>query len=402
MKNDFSQQFRPVLESAYAEACRFQSPVIGSEHFVLGAMRDKNGFTHRILTQLNVDIDKMVGELEQYLSQTQPSGETTTLFEQQYKITLAAIRHLQLATSEARKLHAHTISGEHILLALMHDQRHMDSEILKHIKEEYLNFDISFQNISDMPADMAKNFEDEDDDEDESFASRETPRQKSTSGRSGDKGAGGDTPALNKFGYDMTKAAAEGRLDPVVGRENEIERLAQILSRRKKNNPVLIGEPGVGKSAIVEGLALRIVQKKVSRILFDKRVIGLDMAGMVAGTKYRGQFEERIKAVVDELSKHPEIILFIDEIHTTVGAGGAPGSMDAANMHLASLAPTRVVSIWGATHPFCGFMGWRQNMEDAVQVQIGCRPCSVFGNKPCRRGDYLRLKAISPARILKT
>ncbi len=141
-----------------------------------------------------------------------------------------------------------------------------------------------------------------------------------------------DTPALDKYGYDMTKAAAEGRLDPVVGRENEIERLAQILSRRKKNNPVLIGEPGVGKSAIVEGLALRINQRKVSRVLFDKRVIGLDMAGMVAGTKYRGQFEERIKAVLDELTKNRDIILFIDEIHTIVGAGSAPGTMDAANM----------------------------------------------------------------------
>ncbi|MDE5875993.1 MAG: ATP-dependent Clp protease ATP-binding subunit [Muribaculaceae bacterium] len=357
MKNDFSQQFRPVLEAAYAEACRFHSPVIGSEHFVLGAIRDKNGFTYRILSQLNVDIDKMVGELEQYLSQTQPGGETTTLFEQQYKITLAAIRHLQLATSEARKLHAHTIAGEHILMALMHDQRHMDSEILKHIKEEYLNFDISFQSISDLPSDMAKNFE-EDDDDDESFAPRESSRSKSTSGRSGDKGAGGDTPALNKFGYDMTKAAAEGRLDPVVGRENEIERLAQILSRRKKNNPVLIGEPGVGKSAIVEGLALRIVQKKVSRILFDKRVIGLDMAGMVAGTKYRGQFEERIKAVIDELSKHPEIILFIDEIHTIVGAGGAPGSMDAANMLKPSLARGEIQCIGATT-----LDEYRQNIE---------------------------------------
>lgn len=167
-----------------------------------------------------------------------------------------------------------------------------------------------------------------------------------------------DTPALDKFGYDMTKAASEGRLDPIVGRETEIERLAQILSRRKKNNPVLIGEPGVGKSAIVEGLALRIIQRKVSRVLFDKRVIGLDLAGMVAGTKYRGQFEERIKAVLDELTKNPDIILFIDEIHTIVGAGSAPGTMDAANILKPALARGEIQCIGATT-----LDEYRQNIE---------------------------------------
>ena len=197
------------------------------------------------------------------------------------------------------------------------DEGEKDSEFLKEFKEKYLNFDISIQSIGPgqmppFPFGQQKDNEEEpemDEEDEDMFETTASPSSKSKSSKGREKS---DTPALDKFGYDMTKAAAEGRLDPVVGRETEIERLAQILSRRKKNNPELIGEPGVGKSAIVEGLALRINQRKVSRVLFNKRVIGLDMAGMVAGTKYRGQFEERIKAVLDELSKNPDIILFID------------------------------------------------------------------------------------------
>lgn len=363
MKNDFSKQFRPILEVALAEANNFQSPAILSEHFVLGSLRNKDGYAYRILSQLQVPVEDMTREIEEYLSRADSPVETTTLFEQQFKISLSAIRHLQLATSEARKMNAHSISGEHILLALIHDQRSMDSEFLRSLKERYLDFDISIQNLSEAASPTSgQDFQDEDDDEDVSpFKGNDRPSGPLSS-KPGKKGAGGksgtDTPALDKFGYDMTKAASEGRLDPVVGREREIERLAQILSRRKKNNPVLIGEPGVGKSAIVEGLALRIVQRKVSRILFDKRVIGLDMAGMVAGTKYRGQFEERIKAVLDELSKNPDIILFIDEIHTIVGAGGAPGSMDAANMLKPALARGEIQCIGATT-----LDEYRQNIE---------------------------------------
>ena len=224
-------------------------------------------------------------------------------------------------------------------MALIHDPRSMDSEILRKIKDEYLHFDISIQAIGDIsPMGMGQNnpVDNDDDEEDAPVSPKNSSRQQSN----GKGKQNSDTPALDKFGYDMTKAAAEGRLDPVVGREREIERLAQILSRRKKNNPVLIGEPGVGKSAIVEGLALRINQHLVPRVLLNKRVVSLDMAGIVAGTKYRGQFEERIKAVLDELSHNDNIILFIDEIHTIVGAGSAPGSMDAALM----LTPWNVVS----------------------------------------------------------
>lgn len=341
-------------------AKQFDSPVIMSEHFVLAAVTAKEGYGYKILTQLNVPLDKIEAELTEFLSEGHQPGETTTLFEQQYRINLAAIRHLQLATSEARKMNAGVIGSEHILLALIHDKRGMDSPVLQHIKEQYLNFDISIQNFGEPPANMGENFN-SDEDEDDILAGGDDEGPEfgaSSKGRKDKSGKKSDTPALDKFGYDMTKAAAEGRLDPVVGREREIERLAQILSRRKKNNPVLIGEPGVGKSAIVEGLALRIVQRKVSRVLFDKRVIGLDMTGMVAGTKYRGQFEERIKTVLDELSKNPDIILFIDEIHTIVGAGGAPGSMDAANILKPALARGEIQCIGATT-----LDEYRQNIE---------------------------------------
>ena len=349
MKNDFSKQFRPILELALAEANRFGSPVIMSEHFVLAAMTTREGYAFKILSQLKVPVDKIISELEEYLSEPHQPGEVTTLFEQQYKISLAAIRHLQLATSEARKMNAQVIGSEHILLALIHDKRAMDSEILRQIKDDYLNFDISIQSFGgESPASPIADLPVGSDNDEESSAPGKESKDQSSQKSSGKGSHKSDTPALDKYGYDMTKAAAEGRLDPVVGRENEIERLAQILSRRKKNNPVLIGEPGVGKSAIVEGLALRIIQKKVSRILFDKRVVALDMTAVVAGTKYRGQFEERIRSILNELQKNPNVILFIDEIHTIVGAGSAAGSMDAANMLKPALARGEIQCI-GAT-----------------------------------------------------
>ncbi len=347
MSNDFSNKFSGVLESAREEARRFNSPMIVSEHFLLGSLRDSESTVSKILRQLNIDLPALISEIEAHLRENIPQGVSTTIFDQQYQISLAAVRHLQLATSEARKLNARNVQGEHLLLALMHDSRSVDSEFLKSIKEKYLNFDITIQLLGSEPQ-AAHEFTDDDDDDEtpDSPSPRSTQGNRSKPASKGQPGT--DTPALDKFGYDMTKAAAEGRLDPVVGREAEIERLAQVLSRRKKNNPVLIGEPGVGKSAIVEGLALRIVQRKVSRILFDKRVVSLDMAGLVAGTKYRGQFEERIKAILDELSKNPGIILFIDEIHNIVGAGNPSGSMDAANLLKPALARGEIQCI-GAT-----------------------------------------------------
>ncbi len=362
MRNEFSKQFSGVLEGAQAEAKRFGSPMIVSEHFLLNSLRDSSSTVIRILEKINVDIAALISELEHYLETAEINEESTTLFEERYRIALSAIRHLQLATSEARQLNASTILGEHLMLALIHDSRSMDRPFLKQIKEKYLNFDISIQMLgSERPESRGFSTGNNDDDDDDDMPPSSHGRQfgKETSAQKQDSPKkSSDTPALDKFGYDMTRAAFEGKLDPVVGREKEIERLAQILSRRKKNNPVLIGEPGVGKSAIVEGLALRIIQRKVSRLLIGKRLVSLDMAGLVAGTKYRGQFEERIKAVLDELSKSPDVILFIDEIHTIVGAGGAPGSMDAANLLKPALARGDIQCIGATT-----LDEYRQNIE---------------------------------------
>lgn len=388
MKNDYSRQFRPILETAYNEAKKFNSPVILSEHFVLGALHNQEGYAFRILNHLNIPIAEIENELVNYLQNAEFPRESTTLFEQHFKISLSAIRHLHLAVSEARKMNVNVVSGEHILLALIHDQRAMDSEVLKKIKEKYLNFDITIQNISDMNLPKGgKNFGDDEEDEEEMSPFGQFGNGPKSEGGTTQKGKGQktDTPALDKFGYDMTKAAADGSLDPVVGRETEIERLAQILSRRKKNNPVLIGEPGVGKSAIVEGLALRIVQHQVPRVLFNKRVIGLDMAGMVAGTKYRGQFEERIKAVLDELQKNPDIILFIDEIHTIVGAGGAAGSMDAANMLKPALARGEIQCVGATT-----LDEYRQNIEKDGALERRFQKVMVEPTSPEETLEILR------------
>ncbi|MCM1290909.1 MAG: ATP-dependent Clp protease ATP-binding subunit [Prevotella sp.] len=351
MKSDFSKRFRPLLDLANEEVQRYNSPVILCEHFLLGVLRQQNGLAYKMLSQLNIDISQMISDLENYIMQHKEEVQSTTLFDAQYKIAVSAVRLLQCATAEARKMHSPVIAGEHVFMALIHDPKALDSEFLSNFKKKYLNFDISVQNIGE--TDSAPQDSEMDEEEEERYQSK-TQKATPESGR----GSGGQTPTLNKYGYDMTKAAAEGRLDPIVGRENEIQRLAQILSRRKKNNPVLIGEPGVGKSAIVEGLATLINQKKVSRVLFNKRVVGLDMTSVVAGTKYRGQFEERLKAILNELSQNKDVILFIDEIHTIVGAGASPGSMDAANILKPALARGEIQCIGATT-----LDEYRQNIE---------------------------------------
>ncbi len=365
MNNNNSTLLKHILEISKNEAERLNSQIINCEHILLAALKQNNGLVFKILKQLNLPIDQIIKDIEEHLD-LYPINEQTTTFEDKYEITSSAVRYLQLAISEARKINMTQVGGEHIILALLHDDRAMDSEFLKHIKNKYLNFDISISSVdpTNLPK-FGKNFTEDDDDEEilndknASEQSSSSPfKSRKSEGGNGNNSATSDTPALDKFGYDMTKAAREGKLDPVIGRNTEIERLAQILSRRKKNNPVLIGEPGVGKSAIVEGLALRIVQRKVSRVLFNKRLIALDMASMVAGTKYRGQFEERIKAVLEELCKNPNIILFIDEIHTIVGAGSAPGSMDAANMLKPSLSRGELQCIGATT-----LDEYRQNIE---------------------------------------
>ena len=374
MTNNSHIKFQQMLQAGRKEAVSFGSDVISSEHFLLGMLRLDDNCVVKIFRHMQLPVEKIISEIEEHLRESAPDEAVTTIHaDVSYTLSDSGVRHLQLASDEARKTRCSTVGAEHVLLAFVHDKDAMESEFLRNLKERYFNFDITIANVDNIaPNRMPESNldpENDDDDDDDDMPERGNDKKSSagpsspfrsasrSSGKKGGKDAS-DTPALDKFGFDLTLAAREGHLDPVVGRENEIERLAQILSRRKKNNPVLIGEPGVGKSAIVEGLALRIVQKKVSRLLFNKRVISLDMASIVAGTKYRGQFEERIKAVLDELSKHPEVILFIDEIHTIVGAGSAPGSMDAANMLKPALARGEVQCIGATT-----LDEYRQNIE---------------------------------------
>ncbi|MDE6323751.1 MAG: ATP-dependent Clp protease ATP-binding subunit, partial [Paramuribaculum sp.] len=276
-------------------------------------------------------------------------------------------RLIKLSMLEARLLRSKDVDIEHLLLAIFHNQEIKEMNFMKPFSRANVSYEALYRPLADQ-AGITRMGGDFDDDEDDDTIDDDAPQASDDSSSGGAKHRSAtsrpasvrstETPTLDKFGHDMTRAAEENRLDPVIGRETEIERLAQILSRRKKNNPILIGEPGVGKSAIVEGLALRIVQRKVSRVLFGKRVVSLDLAAMVAGTKYRGQFEERVKAVLNELAKNPDVILFIDEIHTIVGAGSAPGSMDAANMLKPALARGEIQCIGATTHD-----EYRKNIE---------------------------------------
>ncbi len=335
MNLNFSQRINDVISFAKEEAERLGNPYISPEHLFLGILREGEGTAIEILTQLNVDLDCLKNNIESKL-------KTNVTLEHTDHIPLlkSSERILRLIYLEARSVKSENINTGHLLLALLKDNRGFISELMA---EEKINYE-KVKGLITKNEPLAKADLPEDDDQDSPFSSGGGSDAPRSSG--GSKGS--DTPVLDNFGIDMTQAAEEGKLDPIVGRENEIERLAQILSRRKKNNPILIGEPGVGKSAIAEGLAIRIYEKKVSRVLFDKRVITLDLASIVAGTKYRGQFEERMKAILNELSKNPNIILFIDEIHTIVGAGGATGSLDAANMLKPALARGEIQCI-GAT-----------------------------------------------------
>ncbi len=333
MTVNYSEQVHNVLMYSTQEAERLGNNYVGPEHLLLGLLRNGEGKAIEILTSYMVNLTHVKQLIE---SQIRTDSEPT----KEELLTLkSTVRIKKLMELESRLFDKELVDTEHLLLALLKEQNNMAVEVLNSVNitydkvRAYLN-----KPVSDQPQ-MDSGYR-EDDDEEE-------PRQ-SHQPSSGGAAKQSDTPALDNFGTDITKAALENRLDPIVGREKEIERLAQILSRRKKNNPVLIGDPGVGKSAIVEGLALRIVQRRVSRILFDKRVVALDMASIVAGTKYRGQFEERIKAILNELQKNPNVILFIDEIHTIVGAGGAPGSLDAANMLKPALARGEIQCV-GAT-----------------------------------------------------
>lgn len=344
MNSQFSQRVSDVLTYSKEEANRLGNSYIGPEHLLLGILRDGGGKAMEVLMKLDADVNRIKRELEENLE-----AEEDLLPDAEVPLSLVATRILKICMLEARLLKSELADTEHLLLAILKDDNNVASTVLTDNGITYQDvYDVLTMKSANPNAGMGFTEDDDDEEEDSSSYSRSGTGSSSASSQTATRRSANDTPVLDNFGTDITRAAAEGKLDPVVGREREIERLAQILSRRKKNNPVLIGEPGVGKSAIVEGLALRITQRKVSRILFDKRVIMLDMASVVAGTKYRGQFEERIRSIINELQKNPNVILFIDEIHTIVGAGAAAGTMDAANMLKPALTRGEIQCI-GAT-----------------------------------------------------
>ena len=353
MNNQFTQRVSDIIMYSKEEANRLRNSYIGPEHLLLGLIREGEGKAIEILFNLQINLQDIKNQLETIVKN---NVENDTTYDENISFNDKASKVLKLCILEAKLLRNIAADSEHILLAIMKVKDNTAFNVLESNGVTYEKIKLTLQ--PDPHAGLGFS-EDEDEDED----IRQNPSSNKSNAaqqqaRPAQKKPANDTPVLDNFGTDMTRAAEEGKLDPVVGRVKEIERLAQILSRRKKNNPILIGEPGVGKSAIVEGLALRIVEKKVSRILFDKRVIALDMTAVVAGTKYRGQFEERIRSILNELKKNPNIILFIDEIHTIVGAGSAAGSMDAANMLKPALARGEIQCIGATT-----LDEYRQNIE---------------------------------------
>jgi len=347
MESNFSQRVKDVITYSREEALRLGHDYIGIEHLLLGMIREGQGVGIQILNSLGADLN----ELRRKIESATKSGNNSLNQLSNIPLVKQAERVLKITYLEAKLFNQSLIGTEHLLLSILKDSNNIATQALEDqdifydsVKEELESI---LSNKPRTKSELPGNPTNDDDEDSSSYMGG--------SGSGGSRSSGGKqsdskskTPVLDNFGRDLTALAEEDKLDPIVGREKEIERVSQILSRRKKNNPILIGEPGVGKSAIAEGLALRIVQKKVSRVLFDKRIVTLDLASLVAGTKYRGQFEERMKAVMNELEKSPDIILFIDEIHTIIGAGGASGSLDASNMFKPALARGEIQCI-GAT-----------------------------------------------------
>ncbi|MCB0732725.1 MAG: ATP-dependent Clp protease ATP-binding subunit, partial [Ignavibacteriae bacterium] len=323
MEGNFSERVQEVIRLSREEALRLGHDYIGTEHLLLGIIRENHGVAVRILLNLGVDLTNLKKTIEDTV---RISGGTLTIGN--IPLTKQAEKVLKITQIESKIYKSDVIGTEHILLSLLRDEDNVATQILNQFNVTYETARAELNNILSGKSSSSEGM-------------KVPPPQSKKSERT-------KTPVLDNFGRDLTKMANDDKLDPVVGREKEIERVAQVLSRRKKNNPVLIGEPGVGKTAIAEGLALRIIQRKVPRILQEKRVVTLDLAGLVAGTKYRGQFEERMKALMNELEKANDVILFIDELHTLVGAGGASGSLDASNMFKPALARGDIQCI-GAT-----------------------------------------------------
>lgn len=343
MEAKFSNRVKEVISLSREEALRLGHDYIGTEHLLLGMIREGEGVAVSILKKMGVPLDELRNAIERAVKGTANHNVKNMA---NIPLTRQSEKVLKITYLEAKIFKSQLIGTEHLLLSILRDEDNIATQILNKFEVNYESVKEMLEMQSDAGAAPRAKAEAEDGDDDGSklFGS-------SGSGAGGQAKPGAEksrTPVLDNFGRDLTRMAEDDKLDPIIGREKEIERVAQILSRRKKNNPILIGEPGVGKTAIAEGLALRIVQKKVSRVLFNKRVVTLDLASLVAGTKYRGQFEERMKAVMNELEKSPNVILFIDELHTIVGAGGASGSLDASNMFKPALARGEIQCI-GAT-----------------------------------------------------
>jgi ATP-dependent Clp protease ATP-binding subunit ClpC len=335
MEARFTQRVKDVITFSREEALRLGHEYIGTEHLLLGMVREGEGVGIKIMTHLGCDPKLLRRDIEAAM----PQGVKSRTNIGNIPLVKQAEKALKITYLEAKFFNSAVIGTEHLLLAILKDDDSLATQVLKSYNIDYQSVkeELEFMNNQNNPRAEMPGSTPDDDPEESSFSAPKKP------GDSKSK-----TPVLDNFGRDLSKMAEDGKLDPIIGREKEIERVSQILSRRKKNNPILIGEPGVGKSAIAEGLALRIAQKKCSRILFNKRIVSLDLASLVAGTKYRGQFEERMKALMNELEKSPDVILFIDEIHTIIGAGGASGSLDASNMFKPALARGEIQCI-GAT-----------------------------------------------------
>ena len=348
MDDNFSSRVKDVITYSKEEAIRLGHDFIGTEHLLLGILRDGGGKAIKILNALDIDLDFLRKKIE-ILSPPNPIMNYEENLRKNLHLTRQAERALKTTFLEAKLFQGNSINTAHLLLCILRNENDPTTKLLEKLN---LSYDIVKDQFKEHISESKDSYDDvsssqtfDDEPEDDESSIEQNPFNVKPSSNKSKKSK---TPVLDNFGRDLTLFASEGKLDPIIGRHKEIERVSQILSRRKKNNPLLIGEPGVGKSAIAEGLALRIVERKVSRLLYNKRVISLDLASVVAGTKYRGQFEERMKAVMNEIEKNKDIILFIDEIHTIVGAGGAMGSLDASNMFKPALARGEIQCI-GAT-----------------------------------------------------
>ena len=346
MTSQFSPKVSQILAFSREEATRLASRSVGPEHLLLGILRGKSAIIMDLFSRMDINVQSVKEELEQRVREDEINQPINT---SELVLNEKASNILKLAVLEARIQRTQLVDVQHLLLAILHDQVNNGAKEILELNNMNYEDTLLYLQKSATPIKDGLGLPDEDFDEEEQQEGRETrnennARHTATATKKGD----GKTPVLDNFSTDLTQAALEGKLDPVVGREREIQRVIEILCRRKKNNPILIGEPGVGKSAIVEGLAQMIAKHHTSPILFNKRLVNLDMTAIVAGTKYRGQFEERIRALLKELEQNPDIIVFIDEIHTMIGAGSTPGSMDAANIMKPALARGTIQCI-GAT-----------------------------------------------------